>query len=304
MNNQPTTPAQSPPIEEDEVGGPGLFSAPRNPHAEMENPATRDEADSRSVSENSSIEHNRIEETSSRCASSRTGRVHDTTTTPAPSASKSHSVPKQPSGSLAMDPPPKPNFKATPTSAQPQHSVEPEVDEEAPAASVKSKRNGGHEPTTSAIPAPKESSKTASRKRSHGEINQSREADDDTEENEEFIEPANPIAPFDWMDLQSRYHQRVSELRDEEQELYHSFEELVSVRVLICHRFQLTNSCSTSSCGAREVTNMKWIAASSGTSCPTYRLEITEILTSLQNEDTDRACEAPRTGARKQTAAL
>lgn len=235
MNSEPTTPSSAF-FEEEVVGGAGLFSAPRNPHAEMENPATRDEAESRSVSENSSTDHNRNEETPSHGASSRNGRVHDATTTPAPSASKPHSVPKQPSGSFAMAPPPKPNFKATPTSAQPQHSVEPEVEEEVPTASVKSKRNGGREPTTSAIPAPKESSKTASRKRSHGEINQPQEADDD-EENEEFMEPANPIAAFDWMDLESRYHQRVSELRDEEQELYHSFEELVNVRFLTCHVF-------------------------------------------------------------------
>lgn len=182
------------------------------------------EAESGSVSEKSSTGHAQDEGSSINSASANTGKAHD-----AP-ATKPHSVAKQSTGPSAMGPPPpKPDFRATPTSAQPSQPREPNTNQDAP---TKSKANGGRKPTTSAIPAPKESTKTATRKRSHGEVAEPRETDEDDESDEEFNEPANPIGEFDWEDLESRYHQRMGQLGDQEQELYHSFGELIDVRPL------------------------------------------------------------------------
>ena len=66
------------------------------------------------------------------------------------------------------------------------------------------------------------------RKRSHVEVDQEQAADDQ-DASDEDAEPADQIATFDWMELESRYHDQMNRYSNQEQELYHSFNELCGV---------------------------------------------------------------------------
>jgi len=53
--------------------------------------------------------------------------------------------------------------------------------------------------------------------------------DDEDEVNDEDADPAEQIAAFDWDDLHRRYHEAVDKCQDEEAELMHEWESLMTV---------------------------------------------------------------------------
>lgn len=74
----------------------------------------------------------------------------------------------------------------------------------------------------------KDSMEANPRKRSHTEAERQQTAADESASDEDN-EPANPISVFDWMELESRYHQQMDQYGAQEQDLYRSFSELCGV---------------------------------------------------------------------------
>jgi hypothetical protein len=191
----------------------------------MEDPTTQPEAYSRSASERSASDPEMKTRGSGNSVSSKSARSQDESTTPA--GMPQHSG-QQSSAMPGMAPPPKPNFKATPSSAQLSQPIS-SVDSELPTTSTETTRNGGLQPLAPSKNATKDTVHATPRKTSHVEVDQQQTADDD-EATDEDNEPANSIAAFDWMDLESRYHQQMDHFHTQEQDLYKSFSELCDVR--------------------------------------------------------------------------
>lgn len=126
----------------------------------------------------------------------------------------------------AMGPPPKLDFKATPTSAQPPSTTGADTEDK---SESHRKQSDGQPPATPAKQTLEPAKRETTHKRSHEEIDQSQPADDDGDLADSFNDPSNTIATFDWMDLESRYHQQMEQYAAEEQDIYRSFEELCGV---------------------------------------------------------------------------
>jgi hypothetical protein len=99
--------------------------------------------------------------------------------------------------------------------------------------------NDGRQRPAPSKTAPKDTVQATPRKRSHVEVDQQQTTDDE-EAADEDNEPANSIAAFDWLELESRYHQQMDHFQTQEQDLYKSFGELCQVRkdslVLLLYR--------------------------------------------------------------------
>ena len=231
----------------------------------MENPTPHDQDDSRSMSEKSVSDQGLTKQTTTNSATHVNGQLYDSTPTTVRG--------EQSTGTPAMLPPPRPNFKATPTSAQPSSHSQQGSNQDLPVASSEKKRGSGRQRTTSSKDPAQETTKPVTRKRSHEEIDRRPSAEDsddqddeshDEEANDEFKEPANAISPFDWEGLQQRYHDQMRHCGQQEQELYRQFEELCSVSFHNHIRHQSTDSPSISTCGPILVPATKRIVASSG----------------------------------------
>jgi hypothetical protein len=201
----------------------------------MEDPTSQAEASSRSASERSASDPELKTRGSGSFMSSESARSQDESTTP---TGMPHHGGQQPSAMSGMAPPPRPNFKATPSSAQPSQPIS-SVDQELPTLSTETTMNGGRQPPAPSKTVTKDTVHTTPRKRSHVEVDHQRTADDD-EATDEDNEPANSIAAFDWTELESRYHQQMNHFQTQEQDLYKSFGELCDVRnisfVLLLYR--------------------------------------------------------------------
>jgi hypothetical protein len=193
----------------------------------MEDSTTHGEANSRSASEKSVSDTDQKKRGSGSTATSKPSYNQEESTT---LKTKPPHGSQQPS---AMGPPPKPHFKATPTSAQPSKSMSQtptqEASQELPAASSQAVGNGDDQP---AAPSkhPANTTQATPRKRSHVEIDQYQEpTTHDQESSDEDVEPADQIATFDWNDLEQRYHDQMEQYVAQEQDLYRSFNELCGV---------------------------------------------------------------------------
>lgn len=195
----------------------------------MENSTTKGEdANSRSASEKNTSDTNLKTRDSgddhSNSSKSTRGQAENENATPTP---KPQHGGQQSSTTPKMAPPPRPNFRGTPSSAQPSKPAS-SVDSEPPASSVETTQNGSRQPAASSKPPAKDAVHATPRKRGHVEIDRQQKVDDEDSTDEEN-EPANAIAAFDWMDLESRYHQQMDQYRVQEQDLYRSFDELCGV---------------------------------------------------------------------------
>lgn len=200
----------------------------------MDDSTIQGEANSWSVSKSSISDPDlKTRDSGSSTSSSKSTHGQDESTTP--TGQPRHSG-QQSSAMPAMAPPPKPNFKATPTSAQPSQPAN-SADPELPFVSAEPNRNGGRQPATSSKHLAKETVQATPRKRSHVEVDRQQAADDD-DSTDEDNEPAVSIAAFDWMELESRYHQQMDQYRAQEQDLYRSFDELIQVRCILLSLFQ------------------------------------------------------------------
>lgn len=191
----------------------------------MEDSVTQGENNSRSASEKGVSDRDQKKRGSGSTASSKSNENQEDSTTP--TANPPHG-----SQHFAMAPPPKPNFKATPTSAQPSKSMSQssnqEASQELPAASSQTIANHDHQPAAPSKQSANDKSHATSRKRSHVEVDQEPTARDQ-ESSDEDAEPADQIATFDWMELETRYHRQMEHYAAEEQDLYRSFSELCGV---------------------------------------------------------------------------
>ena len=191
----------------------------------MEDPAAQGENNSRSASEKGVCDKDQKKRGSGSTASSKSNEHQEDSTTP--TANPPHG-----SQHFAMAPPPKPNFKATPTSAQPSKSMSQvssqEASQELPEASSQTIANGDHQPAAPSKQSANDKIHATPRKRSHVEVDQEPTAQDQ-ESSDEDAEPADQIATFDWMELETRYHRQMEQYAAEEQDLYRSFSDLCGV---------------------------------------------------------------------------
>jgi len=251
----------------------------------MEDPTAHGEPNSRSASERSTLDTDQTKRTSGSTASSTSKHNHEESTTPTtnpPSASQQ---------TFAMGPPRKPDLKATPTSAQQSQPITQTssqgISKEQTATSTEAIRNGDRPSAVSSKHQANNTVHTTPRKRSHVEVDQQQSADDQ-DTSDEDSEPANRIAAFDWMELQTRYHQQLEQFDTQEQALYHSFNELCNVIHPYSSCIRQPNNYSTSTSGRRVDITMKWIEASNGIT----RLQvptIVNILTFYQHENANHA---------------
>lgn len=199
----------------------------------MEDPAPHDNDDSMSMSEKSGSEHGLTKQVTNGSITSKSGQVHDATSTPTAVRSE------QSTWTPAMPPPPRPNFKATPTSAQPSNHSAQDSSQESVTTVTEERPSNARQRTVSSKNSAQETTKPVTRKRSHEEIDRRQAteeeediAEDDEYANDEFNEPANPISPFDWEDLELRHHRQMSDCAKQEQALYGQFDELCRVSFL------------------------------------------------------------------------
>jgi hypothetical protein len=203
----------------------------------MENPTPHDQDDSRSMSEKSDSDQGLTKQTTNNSGTHVNGQLYDSTPTTVRG--------EQSSGTPAMPPPPRPNFKATPTSAQPSSHSQQDSSQELSVTSSEKKHGSGRQRTTSSKGSSQETTKPVTRKRSHEEIDRRQAAEDlddqddegnDEEASDEFKEPANAISPFDWEGLQQRYHDQMQHCADQEQDVYRQFGELCDVSISTASR--------------------------------------------------------------------
>lgn len=194
----------------------------------MDDSTIQGEANSRSVSERSISDPDLKTRDSGSSTSSKSGRGQDESTTP--TGQPRHGG-QQSSAMPTMAPPPKPNFKATPTSAQPSQPV-CSADPGLPSPSADASKNGGRPLAASSKNPAKDTVHATPRKRSHVEVDHQQAADDE-DATDEDNEPAVSIAAFDWMELESRYHDQMDQYRAQERDLYRSFDELIQVRCIL-----------------------------------------------------------------------
>lgn len=223
MENGPSTPAQTSASNLNDFGGPGLFSAEKNARAEMDKSAMKERPGSDQSSEKYSMEDIQGEQKRSSgrgsSESSRTLESGDTAKLAAVTPS---------SASHTMAPPPKPNFKSTPTSAQQPRPAETESNQDSPAQTADESRSGGSRIPTSSKHE-KATMRTTNGKRRLGEIDQHQPRNDDSDV-KPFNDHAKSLDAFDWMDLETRYHHQMDDFGRQEQEIYRSFEDLCNVR--------------------------------------------------------------------------
>ena len=231
----------------------------------MENPTPHEQDDSRLVSENNGSDQGLTKQASNNSVTHVNGQMYDSTPTTVRN--------EQPSTTPAMPPPPRPNFKATPTSAQPSSHSTQDSSQTLPAPSVEKKHGNGRQRTTSSKDASQEATQRVTRKRSYEEIDRRQAAEESDEEDEddhdqdathEFNEPANAISPFDWEELQQRYHDQVGEYRQQEEYLYRQFRELSEVSSTRNFNHSSTDNGSTSSSGPGPEPIMRTRVAASG----------------------------------------
>ena len=236
----------------------------------MENPAPHDQDDTRSASEKSSSDQSLVKQASQSSSTQRNSQMPDST----PTAVRS----EQSTWTPAMPPPPRPNFKATPTSAQPSSHFTQDSSQELPTAPAEKKHDSGRQRTTSSKDASQETPQQVTRKRCREEIDrrqaveQVNDDDDDDDHDDhdqdatdEFNEPANAISPFDWADLQRRYHDQVEDYDQQEQDLYRQFGELSNVSFPYSIKLHSTDNISTFTPGLSPEPVTRRIEASSGT---------------------------------------
>lgn len=232
MENEPSTPTQSSPVDVNDVGGPGLFSADKNARIEMESAMSeRPRTDDSPTRQDMDLDQNEQQETNDGTTSdsSQTQRSGETTT-PA-TTKKSHQA--QPSSAAQMmGPPPRPDFKATPTSAQPPQQSEKNQNQEQPTQSANKIRGGGSRIPTASKPENSTPRKTNG-KHTRNEPDPPQETPKDDAETEVFNDPSNPLAAFDWMELEARYHQEMDDYLKQEHEIFRSFRELCQVKVTL-----------------------------------------------------------------------
>lgn len=192
----------------------------------MEDPTTHGEANSNSASERSVSDTNQKKRGSSNTASFKTNHNQEDSTTPKtdpPHASQQQST---------MGPPPKPNFKATPTSAQPSTSMSQASSQgpsqEQSGASSQTIGDGDDQPAAPSKHPANTTTHATPRKRSHVEVDQEPTAQDQ-DSSDEDAEPADQISSFDWNELENRYHHQMEHYAAQEQDLYQSFHELCKV---------------------------------------------------------------------------
>lgn len=158
--------------------------------------------------------------------SSHTQRSGETTT---PANTKNHQT-QSSSAAQMTGPPPRPDFKATPNSAQPPQQIDTEQNREHPTPSTDKTRGGASRIPTSSKPD-KSTPRKANGKRPRDEPHQQKEALNDDAATETFNDPSNSLAAFDWMELEARYHQEMDDYLKQEHEIFRSFRELCQVKV-------------------------------------------------------------------------
>jgi hypothetical protein len=268
MSTELTSLPNSPSHVADDSSKPDPFSDQQSQSAKMENPTPHENDDSRSVSEKSNSDQSLAKQASQSSSTQKNSQMPDST----PTAVRS----EQSSWTPAMPPPPRPNFKATPTSAQPSSHSSQDSSQTLPAASAEQKHASGRQRTTSSKDASQEATRRVTRKRSHEEIDRRQAAeevnddeddhdDHDQDATDEFNEPANAISPFDWADLQRRYHHQAEDYDQQEQDLYRQFGELSNVSFPYNIKHHSTDNSSTSSSGLSPGPTTRRIEASSGT---------------------------------------
>lgn len=230
----------------------------------MEDSTTQGENNSRSASEKDIADADLKTRGSGSTASSKSEPNQEESTTP------TANPPQGGQQQFTMGPPPRPNFKATPTSAQPSEStiraLSQEASQDLPAASSRTTRNGGHQPAAPFKQPANDKTHATPRKRSHVEVDQEPTAQDQ-ESSDEDAEPADQIASFDWRELEQRYHDQMDRYSTEEQDLYRSFNELCGVTYALLFRIVIfANQHSTSTSGPRPDTPTRWNEASNGIS--------------------------------------
>lgn len=90
--------------------------------------------------------------------------------------------------------------------------------------------------SASRIPTSSKQEKSTNRatngKRRRDDVNQQpQETKIDDPVTEAFNDPSNPLPPFDWTDLESRYHHKMNDYAHQEGEIYRSFHELCDVSI-------------------------------------------------------------------------
>jgi len=192
----------------------------------MEDPTTQSESNSRSASEKGISDADQKKRGSGSSTSSKSKQNQEESTTP------TANPPQGGQQQFTMAPPPRPNFKATPTSAQPSKSMSQassqQASQEQPATSSQTIENGDHQPAPPSKHPANDKPHATPRKRSHVEVDQELTAHDQ-ESSDEDAEPADQIATFDWRELEQRYHDQMDRYSTEEQDLYRSFNELCGV---------------------------------------------------------------------------
>lgn len=229
----------------------------------MEDSTTQGENNSRSASEKGIADTDPKKRGSGSTTSSKSRSDQEESTTP------TANPPQAGQQQFTMAPPPRPNFKATPTSAQPSKSMSQASSQEAPQdlppTSSQTIGNGDHQPAAPFKQPANDKTHATPRKRSHVEVDQEPTAHDQ-ESSDEDAEPADQIASFDWRELEQRYHDQMDRYSTEEQDLYRSFNELCGVTYALLFRIVIfTNQHSTSTSGPRPDTPTRWNEASNGT---------------------------------------
>ena len=193
----------------------------------MEDSIAHDEANSRSGSEKGISDTNQKQRGSGITASPESNDNQEDSTTP------TANPPQGSQQQFTMAPPPRPSFKATPTSAQPSKLVSQassqQASQELSAASSQTIEHDDHQPAASSKHPANDKTHATPRKRSHVEVDQEPTAHDQ-ECTDEDTEPADQMATFDWRELEQRYHDRMEQYAAQEQDLYQSFHELCKVK--------------------------------------------------------------------------
>lgn len=205
MSSGPSTPTQDPTLGDEDASGPGLFSGEKGLQGTVEQ-----ETSSRTLKRSDSdLDANDQDENET-------------------SAQGLHPMYESDQRKVAfgMMPPPRPEFSATPTSGQAANAPGEDTGDELESHRKKIAQQIPETPVKQTLRPAKQD---ATRKRGHEDIDQTQAAGDDGDPSDSFNDPANTIATFDWMDLQSRYHQQMQQYHAEEQEIYRSFEELCGV---------------------------------------------------------------------------
>lgn len=225
MAEIPSTPARPSPVGSSDSDAPGLPSV-ENKSSSMEKTTSNEETDHDiTVDEPDTRNDNDSGMSNVSARTSLIPRAQNATATP--STVQADRVMKD----SAMPPPPRPDFKAMPTSAQPPRTPDVDVDEEAPLEAIGAERDLEDRSAPSSKMPTQTTQHAPLRKRSHEKIERQQESGEDqnSEPTDIFYEPANAMEGFDWEDLESRYHRQMQDFAAQEQDIYNSFNELCVV---------------------------------------------------------------------------